>query len=382
MRISEYYEFSNQAKLVSGTNSLENIPYELDCYDSRKPLVITEKNASGRGGIVKKFIKAFYDSAVTLGGIYDEVRSHAGVSLAAEAARLFGERGCDSFIALGNGPVTNLAKAANILVSENTDSLLAYFGGSPIRSRLKPLVHVPTCCATGTEVTAGAIIENRKIASDLLFPDVVVIDPRMTRACSSRCAAESGAIALAQAFGALTGEVHNPMTDAYARSALGLLSGYLARGVRRSKNKKAGVALANASVMASIASSNAGPGMTEMLADELERRTGLSRGIFMRILLPGVIAFMTKKKMIRDELFLAVAGPDAYAATPASERPLKGADMLFNLLGGLKGILPESLKQLNVQKHLLEDAAGAVGKASSKRFLGADCLAVLEQAWG
>jgi alcohol dehydrogenase len=380
MQIPEYYEFSNQAKLVSGVHSLENIPYELDCYDSRKPLVITDKNASGRG-IVKKFIKAFYDSAVTLGGIYDEVRGYAGISLAADAALLFRERGCDSFIALGNGPAVNLAKAANILVSENTGSLLTYFEGSPIGRGLKPLVHVPTCCATGAEVTAGAIIDNRKIASDLLFPDVVVIDPRMTRACSSRCAAESGSIALAQAFGALTGEAHNPMTDAYARSAFGFLSEYLAMGVRRPKNKKAGVALANASVMASIAFSNAGPGMTDLLADELEKSTGISRGIYMRILLPRVIALMAKKKMIRDELFLALAGPDAYAAAPAAERPQKGADMLLELLAGIKRILPDSLKQLKVQKHLLEDAAGSVEEVISKRFSGADCLAVLEQAW-
>jgi alcohol dehydrogenase len=381
MQIPDYYEFLNHPKIISGKCALENIPAELASYDARKPLVIARKNLVKRG-LTKKFIKAFYDSMITLGGIYDEVDDYAGITRAREAAFLYKERGCDSIIALGNGSSADLAKAVNVLVSEKIDNLSAHSEGAPISGPLKPLILVSACRSNGREATNTMIVDNRRMTSDFLYPDVIVIDPRMTPGCCPDCIAESATIALTHAFTALTDKDLNPMTATAAHPAMSYLSEYLLKAVKRPKNKNASLALANASVMASIAYANTRPGMTDLLAEELSIATGISVGTYMRVILPSVITFMQKKKVkISDDLFLTIAGMDAYAATPAQERPQKGLDAAMKLISSLKGVLPVSLKEMKVQKYTLTGIAQAAAAKSAKRFTDADCSAVLEQAW-
>ena len=125
MQIPDNYEFLIYPKIVSGQCALENLPSELDGNNAQKPLVITSQ-AVVRNGLTKILVKAFYDSAVVIGAIYDPVLDYAGISQAQQAARLFIERGCDAIIALGGGPVVALAKAVNVLVSERQGTLQPY----------------------------------------------------------------------------------------------------------------------------------------------------------------------------------------------------------------------------------------------------------------
>jgi alcohol dehydrogenase len=380
MQIPEYYEFFNQVKIASGTRVLESIPAELASYDSYKPLVIANKWIT-ESGLVKKFTKAFADSGMTLGGIYDEVRDYAGISLAQEAALVYRERGCDSIIALGGGPVVDVAKALNILVSENVPTLEDYLGGAPITKHLKPLIYVYVSSSTGLEATDILTIDNRTIKSDKLFPDVVMTDRRFAAGCCSPCAAESAVIALDHALGAGVAE-SSPMLDAYVHTALRFIADNMKKGVKKPSDAKAGLALANASVSAAIAFANSKPGMVHMLAAELARITGTSAGKFMRVLLPYRMAFMLSKKMkIRDELYLAIAGLEEYSATPEAERTKKGIEAVLQLLKLTNKVLPSSMKELNVPKFQMKNVAEAASAASGKFFSAADCLSLLEHAW-
>jgi alcohol dehydrogenase len=381
MQIPEYYEFFNQLKIASGKRTLENIPAELGSYDSYKPLVIAGKDVTERG-LDKKFIKAFAESGMTLGGIFDEVRDYAGMSLAMEAALVFRERGCDSIIALGGGPVVDVAKALNILVSENVATLQPYLEGKPLTKHLKPLIYVYAGWSSGLEATGYLSIDNRVITSDLLFPDVIVIDPRLTPGCCSPCAAESAVIALDHALGAGAGSEPSPMLDAYIHTALRFLAENMKKGIRSPENKDASMKLANASAMAAIAFANSKPGIVHLLAIELERLTGTSAGRFMRVLLPYRMAYMLSKKMkIRDELFLAIAGFDTYSATPEGERTRKGIEAVLELLKTTKKALPQTMKELNVPRYQLKNAAEAASAASETYFSAADCMTLLEHAW-
>lgn len=380
MQIPEYYEFFNQVKIASGTRVLESIPAELASYDSYKPLVITHKWIT-ESGLHKKFIKAFAESGMTLGGIFDEVRDYAGITLAQEAALVYRERGCDSIIALGGGAVVDVAKALNILVSENVNTLEAYLGGAPIKSHLKPLVYVYVSSSNGMEATDILSIDNRTIKSDKLFPDVVMVDRSLAPACCATCAAESAAIALDHALGAGVAE-SSPMLDAYVHTALRFIADNMKKGVKKPSDKKASLSLGNASVSAAIAFANSKPGMVHLLAVELARITGTPAGKFMRVLLPYRMAFMLSKKMkIRDELFLAIAGMDEYSATPEADRTRKGVEAVLGLLNLTNKLMPQTMAELNVPRFQLKNAAEAASAASGKYFTAADCLSLLEHAW-
>ena len=381
MHIPDYYEFVNQTKIISGKSSLEHIPVELDGYDTRKPLVITT-GALTRRGIAKKFIKAFYDSDVVLGAFYDAVHGYAGITQVRELAGLFRDRGCDSIIAIGGGEVVDVAKGVNLLVSEKTDTLMPYCDGTAVPGRLKPFLYVPTCHSTGMEMTGTATVDNQTMTSDFLIPDLVVIDPRMTVGCCSECVAETAAVALAHAVGAALDETRSPMTEAYSHSALQSLAGNLAKGIKKPKNGAASVGLANAAVMATVAFSNAPAGMAHLLSEELAKASGLSIGKHLRILLPPVMDRIAgQKNKFRNEMLLAIAGMDAYAATPEKDRAGAGIQKALQLLQPIAKVMPGSLKELKIQKYLLPEIAEKASKKSGKRFSGADCMAVLERAW-
>lgn len=381
MQTSQYHEFLNYPKIVSGKCALENIPSELDGHNAQKPLVITGKSIVRRG-LVKKMIKALYDSTIVIGAVYDEVLDYAGISQARDAAQLFSERGCDAVIALGNGPVADLAKAVNVLVSEKTDTLRSYYEGAAISRALKPLLLAPACHFNGWEATNTMTVDNRRITSDHLYPEVIILDPRITQGCCPECLAESGAVTLARAFTALAGETGHPMIDAVAYPAMRILAEHLAEGVRHPRNKVSSQALADAAIMAAAAHSNTEPGMVQLLAEALSSLTGISAGKLTAVLLPPVIAaFQQTNRSVRDELCLAVAGMETYSAIPESERPGKGLEMTLDLAGRLTGVLPGSLKALRVQHYLLDSAASAAAAAGNGRFTVDQCRSVLAQAW-
>ncbi len=381
MQIPDNYEFLIYPKIVSGQCALENLPTELAGNDAQKPLVITSQ-AIVRNGLTKILVKAFYDSAVVIGAIYDPVLDYAGISQAQQAARLFLERGCDAIIALGGGPVVALAKAVNVLVSERQATLQPYYNGSPIAGPLKPLIVVPSGASDGQEAMPAMTVDNRTIASERLFPGVFVLDGRVTIGDRPSCVAESGAIALAQAFTALTMDAPNPMIDALAHPSLDLLARHLLPAVRRPKDKGAGLAVANAAVLASAAGANSGPGLVFVLGEALAEATGVSLGKCLGILLPVAMeALGQSNRPVRDQLCLAMAGLEGFAAIPANERPHKGLELAAALARELKVALPASLQALRIQHHLLDPVAQAAAAKSAGRFTAAECRAILGRAW-
>lgn len=380
MPSSDYFEFLNYPKIISGRCALENIPSELDGFDAQKPLVITAKN-NVRRGLIKKFIKAFYDSTVVLGGIYDEMRDYAGISQAQEAAQLFKARGCDAIVALGDGPVVDLAKAVNILVSENAKDLSAYHEGTALNRPLKPLIVVPTGCANGLEATNTVTVDNRRIEADVLYPEVFVLDARMVSGCKAEELAETSVVALSQAVAAMTAAPPNPMIDAVAHAALGLLTGHTTNAVRHPGDQTACLALANAAVMAAIACNNIPPGLAHLTTEALFNATGISRGKLITSILPAVLDAQRKQNIpFRDEVCLALAGFERFATTPAGERTSKAYDIILDMLRSVKGFLPLSLQALRIQTHLLDQAAQTVSQMSAGRFSAMECRMILTAA--
>lgn len=325
------YEFIAYPKIISGECALESIPAEMAANDAFKPLVVASRRAVGRG-FGKTLVRAFSDSGCIIGGIYDEVRDYAGIGLAREAAFLFRQRGCDAFIALGGALAANVARAANILATENADTLFPFFAGASLPGRLNPFILVPTGCATGTGAGKTLVIDNRRLVSDVFFPDVVVADKKMTPAPSRRCAAESAILSMDNAFSAFSGDACNPMRSAFAGAALDLLRTFMDGFLRRPAAGKQSLAMANAAVLSSIAAANASPGAVRILSEELEKITGISKAVFVANLTPGAI-FRARKEYgpYPDDLLLAVSGMAVFSATPAEQRSKKGVEMFLDL---------------------------------------------------
>ena len=374
------YEFFCQPKIVSGSCALENTPAELASNDAYKPLVITSRTVTG-GRLHKHLIKAFYDSGCPIGGIFDEVRNYAGVGLARQAALLAEERGCDAFIALGCGPVADVARAANILAARQTENLFACFEGNCLEKRLLPLILIPAGCLTGMESGRTLTIDNRELSSDFLYPDVVILDKRMTKPASRREFAEAAAMTADNAAGAFMDPEYSPMKEAFAHAGLQLLADSFPKADRRTGGKKRHLAAANAAVLAGIAAANARPGLVRLLSQELEKTTHVGRGVFTALLAPAALEWFGEQKQgPREELLLAAAGMDVYAATAPEERAAKGIERLNALFTEIQKGIPENLAGLKIPAYKLEQACQNAASNKAAWFSAQDAGAVLERA--
>ena len=67
-----YYEFQNSTKIISGKNSIDNIPAELEFFNSKRPLLISD-DVLNKLGTVEKIRERTESGDIIIEYIYTEV---------------------------------------------------------------------------------------------------------------------------------------------------------------------------------------------------------------------------------------------------------------------------------------------------------------------
>lgn len=323
---TRYFDFYCPVKILSGVNALEHLPVELAERDSARPMVLTDAGVRG-AGLLGPLENACAEGGLALGPVFDAIPPDGDTAVVAQIAHLWREAGCDALIAVGGGSVMDTAKAANILVSEGGDDLTAYAGVGRLKRPLRPLVAIATTAGTGSEVTSVAVIKDlerqRKMPfqSPHLFPDLAVIDPRMTMTVPPQITAATAMDALTHATEAYTCLAKNPLSDAYASAAIRRIAEALPRVLAHPDDLDGRLSLAEAATMAGIAFSNSMVGLVHAIGHALGAACHLHHGTCMSLLLPHVLEY--NHDAIADllgELLLPLAGEEAYAVTPPAQR--------------------------------------------------------------
>jgi alcohol dehydrogenase len=325
MEIPAYFEYGCGVQIVAGHDALERIPDLLDRFDARRPLIVTDKGVAA-AGLVDVLVAAV-QSRVTIGGIQDGVPTDSSVQTVRNIAAAYRKAKCDALIAIGGGSVLDTAKGVNILVSENSDDLLAYCGSGAIQHPLKPLLAVPTTSGTGSETTLAAVIKDthrhRKltIGSPFLIPDAAVLDARMTLTLPPAITAATAMDALTHAMEAYTCLAKNPLSDTGALNAVRLIAQYLPRVMETPDDRDGRLALAIAATMAGMAFGNSLVGMVHSLGHALGAVCGVPHGNCMAMLLPYGLEYNHHKNgHLTAEILSALVDADAYARTPREQR--------------------------------------------------------------
>lgn len=349
----EYFEFICPVKILSGPNALENIPVELDRLSASRPLILTDKGVS-EAGLTDHVIGSFADSGLTPAVMYRDVPPNSSVETVTAVAGLYTEHDCDAIIAVGGGSVIDTAKGANIMVSEGISDFKDRIGADILRNRLKPLIVVPTTAGTGSEATSGAVIYDSEreqkllIGSERIIPDSAILDPKMTISLPPKLTAATGMDALAHAVEAYTCLQHNPISDIFATRAISLIAGYLLQAVTNGKDEEARFMMANASLMAGIAFSNAMVGGIHALSHAAGAVGSVPHGGAIAAFFPVVIEY--NMEILTDrygDLLLHLAGPDVFAGTPAPTRALTFLESVRRLIADLNEAcgMPRSLSE-------------------------------------
>jgi len=392
--LPKYYEFQNAAKILSGRNALENIPFELKNLGASRPLLLTDRVLQDMG-LSEEVIRSLAAGGIEPGGVFADIPADSSLEVVREIAGLYRDRACDSLVALGGGSVLDTAKGVNILVSSGHEDLRELMGVEILRRRLRPLIAIPTTAGTGSEATLVAVIadpeHNIKLEfiSYHLLPDVAVLDPRLTLSLPPRVTAATGMDALAHAVEAYTSIQKNPVSDAYAWSAISLIRDYLPRAVADGRNEEARLAMANAALLAGAAFSNAMVGVVHAIGHACGGVSRVPHGVAMAVLLPhGMEYNRDKVGEAYGELLLPLAGAEVYARTPGQARADKAIACVREL--GLKFQretgLPLTLREAGVVEQDLERIAqtalndGAI-IANPKEVDFEDIMGILRRAF-
>ena len=364
--IPKYYEFQNSSKILSGEFALENIPSELNMLGAKKVLILSDKTLE-KIGTLQVVIDAISTKDIEIVEKYTEIPPDSSIEIINEITRLYKQLDCDSIVAVGGGSVIDTAKGVRMTLSQQKKNILELVGCEMINyGNHIPFVAIPTTSGTGSEATLVAVILDKarnmkmEFISYFLLPDVSVLDPRMTLSLPAKTTASTGMDALCHAIEAYTCLQKNPMSDAYAISAIEIIRDNLIKAVENENDKKVRLAMANASLMAGVSFSNSMVGVIHAIGHAIGGVSHVPHGDAMSILMPHCMKF--NKDKLKDEyakLLLHIAGPEVYANTKYEDRADKTIEYVENMLYKLNKIcgLPTKLSQTNVKKEDFNEIA-------------------------
>jgi alcohol dehydrogenase len=375
--IPAYYEFANTAKVLSGSGAIENIPFELKNLRCSRALVLTNKQLREMR-LIDPVLAALADGGIEVGVLYDDVPVDSSVIVVGEVAEAFRANRCDCIVAVGGGSVLDTAKGVNIVLSSGAKDLMKLRGVDHLVGRyMTPFVAVPTTAGTGSEVTGAAVIKDTErhvkmgFASFNLVPDVAVLDPRLTLGLPQRLTGSTGMDALVHAVEAFSCKQANPLSDAYARTAIDLVREYLPTAVNDGRDATARLAMANAALLSGVSFSNAMVGIVHAMGHACGGVAGVPHGDAMAVLLPHGMAYNMDVAGPRyGELLLHLAGPDVFARTPKPERPEASLEAVRALLGWLaeRSGQPVTLSECGVTEKQLPKIAKAAADDGAIAF--------------
>ncbi len=282
--------------------------------------------------------------------VFADVTADPAESVIAAATAAARQIDADCIVGFGGGSSMDAAKLAALLVRNGRPLSEAYGVGVATGPRL-PLILVPTTAGTGSEVTPISIVttgENEKkgVVSPLLLPDIALLDAELTLGLPAHVTAATGIDAMVHAIEAFTSKrLKNPISDALATQALGLLVGALHRAWGNPSDIQARENMLLGACLAGMAFANAPVAAVHALAYPVGARFHVPHGLSNSLVLAPVIRFNLPVAIPEYAQLFDIVLPGA------SGSARQKAEGLVEYLGGLAGELglPTRLRDVGIQ---------------------------------
>lgn len=318
---------------------------ELGC---RKVLVIYDKGIED-AGIASPIVENL-QNAGTETVCFDGVLPDPPDTMVEDAAAMARREGIDGIVAVGGGSSIDTAKAINVLIS-NEPPIRQYFG---VQKKLKPgvpMVFIPTTSGTGSEVTNMCVItctsleKKDSVVSPVCVGTLAILDPDLTLGMPPKLTASTGVDALAHAVESMTGGQANPLSDALAREAIGLIARWLPVAYRDGSNLEARENMLLASMYAGLAFTNALVHLGHSIAHTLGAHFHIPHGIACGVALPEVIEYAAKTEHKKVRMICECLGAEVEDDATPEEIGAVARDALRALIRSV-GI--PNLKELGI----------------------------------
>ena len=278
---------------ISGVGSIQKIPELLKKEKVNKVMIVTGPTV---GKKLAPKILAELDRAGIAYEMFAEVEANPSVNTVNRIQKLYLEKACEGFIAIGGGSPMDAAKAAAARVVRPGTELGQMAGLLKVKKKLPPFIAVPTTAGTGSETTIAAVItddetHHKYALMDLhLVPKYAVLDPEMTRGLPPKITAATGMDALTHAVEAYVCWTYN--TDEsirLAEEAVCEIFRYLEQAYRNGDDMEARTQMLIASFKAGFAFTRAGVGNVHAIAHTLGGLYNTPHGLANAVILPIVL---------------------------------------------------------------------------------------------
>ncbi len=251
------YQFIMPKQIFYGENALANAK-EAICSLGKKALIVTDPLMVKLGNT--KSVCDILDENSVEYTVFEDITGEPTDKMIESGLAVYNSEKCDFLIGVGGGSPIDSMKAIAALVS--SDGSINDYLGKVITNPTPNMVAVPTTSGTGSEATQFTIITNTEkdikmlLKGAVLMPDVAVVDPAFSVTAPKSVTAATGLDALCHAAEAYTSKKHQPLTDAYALSAIKKIFEFLPVCYNDGNNLKAREQMSLAALEAGIAFNN------------------------------------------------------------------------------------------------------------------------------
>ncbi|MGI4720125.1 MAG: iron-containing alcohol dehydrogenase [Janthinobacterium lividum] len=290
------FAFSTVATIVSEPNAARRLGELLaERFPAvRRPLIVTDAGflRTGLLDLPRLSLEQQHMQAAVFSGVLADP-PEAVVLEAVDAAR---RHEADLVIGFGGGSSMDVAKLVAVL-ARSPQPLGDIYGIGKVSGGRLPLVQVPTTAGTGSEVTNIAIVttgatSKMGVVAPQLYADLAILDAALTLGLPPSVTAATGIDAMVHAIEAYTSRhKKNPLSDAFAREALSLLSRNLIRACEHGADLEARQAMLLGACLAGQAFSNAPVAAVHALAYPIGGIFHVPHGLSNALVLPHVLRF-------------------------------------------------------------------------------------------
>jgi alcohol dehydrogenase class IV len=228
--------------------------------------------------------------------LWTRVEADPPESTILEAVKGAADFKADIIIGLGGGSSMDTAKLVALLCGQEQELSDIYGIGLAQGPRL-PLIQVPTTAGTGSEVTPISIVttptqEKKGVVSPLLYPDIALLDAKLTMGLPASITAMTGIDAMVHAIEAYTTKhKKNALSDGLAIRGLQLMTSTIDDAVSKNPSRAAREAMLQGSMMAGMAFANAPVAAVHALAYPLGGHFHVPHGHSNALVLIEVLKF-------------------------------------------------------------------------------------------
>jgi alcohol dehydrogenase len=355
--LEQLISFRTSDTILFGNNAIDQVQDIIKTMNAKRILVITDKGIV-RCGLINRLNALLQPFRYT---VYDDIEETPDIETIREITRFARSEGFDLLIGFGGGSPMDATKAVSAMLTNDGD-IEEYLGSHTIRVPGLRKILITTTAGTGSEVTIFSVLGKREkglqkttgIYDKHMLPEWAIIDPTLTIGLPSFLTANTGIDALSHSVECYVNKLSNFLMEPPALESIKRIARYLEKATANGADLEARYNLSAGSVLAGIAFSQTGTGLTHALAETIQIPFRIAHGAAIGVLLPHVMKFNLAAATAKYAEIARAMGvePQGLSEAALAQKSVQKVKALNRAIG-----IKDSLAELGVMEKDLETIA-------------------------